>query len=345
MSELAYALDLKKGFFMGERGVPKDDLRVPQFRAAGGQPPRTTEMMLLLRRVENHREYFRGLFEDFPALQPRKVSYPKLREDDGYAAKAKAVRRWLGLSGGEDFAALRQKVEAKDVLVFVGSGGRFGRWQAPKDRQGRDQFKGFALRYDLLPIIFVAKEKDERNQSFTLLHELAHLIMHQKDAIDGEQSLASFGGASRSRREAEANALASHVLLPESALRTIDAKALAGMAPAEIDAALQDVCEQYRVSPMVALARLRTARKVPAAAVDRCYAKWRVKASRPRAQAKGKDDGRVSVAEIREVFGDRYVDMTVKMEREKEITLHDAVIYLDVDLDDYEIIRVGPWDL
>ncbi|MBF2735057.1 MAG: hypothetical protein ISN26_03070, partial [Betaproteobacteria bacterium AqS2] len=155
MDDLAYALDFDMGFFMGKKGAPKDELRVPQFRAAGGQPPRTTDMLLLLKRVENHRECFRGLFEDFPALQPRKAAYPQLPAGNDYAAKAKAVRRWLRLSGGEDFAALRQKVEAKDVLVFVGSGGRFGRWQTPKDRRGRDQFKGFALRHEVLPIIFV----------------------------------------------------------------------------------------------------------------------------------------------------------------------------------------------
>ncbi|MBF2760850.1 MAG: ImmA/IrrE family metallo-endopeptidase, partial [Ectothiorhodospiraceae bacterium AqS1] len=268
MMALAAALDLGLFFLMEEESVSKDELRVPQFRAAGGQPPRTAEMMLLLARVEKHRGYFFDLFEDFPGWKRRKVAYPKLPAGDDYAAKAKAVRRWLRLSGGEDFAALRQKVEDKGVLVFVGSGGRRGRWQAPKDRRGRDQFKGFALRHEVLPIIFVAKEKDERSQSFTLLHELAHLIMHQKDAIDGEQSLASFNGVSRSRREAEANALASHVLLPERALRAIDAKALAGMAPAEIDAALRGVCEKHRVSAMVVLARLRAARLVPASVVN-----------------------------------------------------------------------------
>ncbi|MBF2735502.1 MAG: hypothetical protein ISN26_05430, partial [Betaproteobacteria bacterium AqS2] len=113
---LAHALDFNTSFFVGKRGVPDDELRVPQFRAAGGQPPHTTDMLLLLKRVENHREYFRGLFEDFPALQPRKTAYPQLPAGDGYAAKAKAVRRWLRLRGGEDFAALRKKVEAKDVL-------------------------------------------------------------------------------------------------------------------------------------------------------------------------------------------------------------------------------------
>ncbi|MBF2734711.1 MAG: hypothetical protein ISN26_01210 [Betaproteobacteria bacterium AqS2] len=45
------------------------------------------------------------------------------------------------------------------------------------------------------------------------------------------------------------------------------------------------------------------------------------------------------MAEIREIYGDRYVDMVLKMEAEQEITLHDAVIYLDLDLDDYEILR------
>nr|MBF2736024.1 ImmA/IrrE family metallo-endopeptidase [Betaproteobacteria bacterium AqS2] len=203
------------------------------------------------------------------------------------------------------------------MLVFVGGGGRFGRWQTPKDRRGRDQFKGFALRHEVLPIIFVAKEKDERNQSFTLLHELAHLIMHEQGAVDGEKTLASFHGGSRSRREAEANALASHVLLPESALREIDAKALAGMAPAAIDAALRETCDKYGVSPMVVLARLRAARLVPAAVVDR-YFKFSVKDGG--VQAKGKEDGRMSVAEIREIYGDRYVDMVLKMEAEQEIT-------------------------
>ncbi|MBF2735733.1 MAG: hypothetical protein ISN26_06650, partial [Betaproteobacteria bacterium AqS2] len=55
---IAKSLELDTSFLMQEKGVSRDELRTPQFRAAGGQPPRTTEMMLLLRRVENHREYF-----------------------------------------------------------------------------------------------------------------------------------------------------------------------------------------------------------------------------------------------------------------------------------------------
>ena len=193
MRAITKALELNSFFFIQENNISREEVRIPQFRAAAGQPRRTTEM-LLLSRTERRRRYFEGLFEDLPALKPRKVSYPQLRPGDGYEAKARMVRRWLKLSGGAGFAELRQKVEAKGILVFVGCG--TGRWQVPKDGRGREQFKSFALRHEVLPIIFVAKERDERNQSFTLLHELAHLIMHQKDAIDGERSLASCHGAS-----------------------------------------------------------------------------------------------------------------------------------------------------
>ena len=334
---LTRVFEFNLGFFMEEDGISKEKLRVPQFRAAAGQPRRTTEMMMLLARVERHRGYFVDLFGDFPGWQRRRVSYPKLPAGDDYAAKARAVRRWLKFSGGAGFAELRGKVEAKGVLVFVGVGGS---WQAPKDGRGREQFKGFALRHEVLPIIFVAKERGERNQSFTLLHELAHLIMHQKDAIDGERSLASCHGASRSRREVEANALASHVLLPAGALRAVDAKGLAEMAPAAIDEALQGVCDRHCVSAMVALARLRASRLVPAAVVDG-YFRWSVQASRR--QSGGNAVAEDRVAEVREIFGDRYVDRVLALEDERDITAKWVLRYLDTDTDVYDVMRGREW--
>ncbi|MBF2759550.1 MAG: ImmA/IrrE family metallo-endopeptidase, partial [Ectothiorhodospiraceae bacterium AqS1] len=157
---------------------------------------------------------------------------------------APAAGRRLGQQGQGRAAELRARIEANDIMVFVSNSWR--RWNIHLDSKGEERFKGFALRHEVLPIIFVAKERDERDQSFTLMHELAHLILHKADALDGEQSLVAL--SRENKQEFEANALASYILLSDEARREIDAVQVESKDAHKIGLALDRICKRHRVS-------------------------------------------------------------------------------------------------
>ncbi len=56
----------------------------------------------------------------------------------------------------------------------------------------------------------------ESQQSFTLMHELGHLLLHKTSSIDDECDLQSHQG-----QERDANAFAGHLLVPDSFLASI----------------------------------------------------------------------------------------------------------------------------
>lgn len=85
-------------------------------------------------------------------------------------------------------------------MVFV-SNGYNGKWQIDKENPVR----GFSLYYDKLPVIVVKKQAGMGAQAFTLIHELAHLLLHKQSVIDDEEDFHSYQGM-----EKEANEFASN---------------------------------------------------------------------------------------------------------------------------------------
>ena len=131
---------------------------------------------------------------------------------ENVAAAAKAARLWRGLDEGEnDFESYRKAVEAKGILVFR-TNGYNGPWQIAKD----SPVAGFAL-YDVqCPVIVVKKMATDAPQAFTLMHELAHVLLHKASWLDEESDLRSTQG-----REREANLFAGLVLVPDHFLASI----------------------------------------------------------------------------------------------------------------------------
>ena len=130
------------------------------------------------------------------------------------AAAAATIRRWLGLELGTHtrFDDFRVVLESVGVLVFR-SNGYAGQWQIPEG----SPVVGFSLQDERHPIIIVRREAVRARQSFTLMHELGHLVLHRTSWIDEVKDFDS-----NKREEIEANAFAGNLLIPKQALALVD---------------------------------------------------------------------------------------------------------------------------
>ena len=198
-------------FFLDEGPVDEERVHTIQYRTLTNQKPELSHAIRkLIERVERQRELYLALREDLHA-----EDYPVFRQIDVQAdqpaAAAATVRTWLRLGQANTFDVYRAAVEAKGILVFR-SNGYAGRWQTAKD----SPILGFSLYSDLCPVVVVRKARSEAQQTFTLMHELGHLMLHRTSSIDDAADMHSRVG-----QEREANAFAGHLLVPDAHLAQI----------------------------------------------------------------------------------------------------------------------------
>lgn len=202
-------------FFLEEGPVDETRVHTPQFRTLANRKPEVTpELKKLIERTEQQREVYLSLIEDFDETERLRFNPPDIHgHAPSIAARAaRVVRTWLMLGNTNDFNSYRAAVEAQGILVFR-SNGYSGKWQIPKE----NPIQGFTLYDPGCPVIVVKKHASERRQTFTLIHELGHLLLHQVSSIDDETDFNSHEGYER-----EANAFAGNLLVPDEFLTTID---------------------------------------------------------------------------------------------------------------------------
>lgn len=210
-------------FFLDPEPVDEQRAHTAHYRTLTGQKPEVSfSVRQLIERVEKQRQLYLALREELPAEDHVNFRAPLFDPQDVDRAAA-VVRQWLGLRGVSTFEGYREAVEAKGVLVFR-SNGYAGRWQVAKD----SSILGFSLYYASCPVIFVRKTQWEQKQTFTLMHELAHLLLHRESSIDDDADMHSAVG-----HERDANAFAGRLLVPDFALQQIN------------DAARPALVEQY----------------------------------------------------------------------------------------------------
>ena len=199
-------------FFLDPNEASEDKIYSPQFRTINNQKPiNSSKLRAFVERVEKQRKVYIGLMEDLE--EPlNKEWYPNINfSTKDIKAVSANVRQWLNVAVSDDFSTIRQAVENKGIMVIV-SNGYNGKWQIDKDNPVR----GFSLYYDILPIIVVKKQESKGAQAFTLMHELAHLLLHKESAIDNEEDFYTYQG-----KEKDANEFAGTLLIPDSFLRKI----------------------------------------------------------------------------------------------------------------------------
>ena len=240
-------------FFLDPNEVKEEKIYSHQFRTINNQKPiHSTKLRALIERIEKQRHVYLGLMEDLDEpVQSDWMPEFKLTTKDIKQSSAN-VRRWLNLPIKYDFDCLRQAVENKGIMVFV-SNGYNGKWQIDKN----EPVRGFSLYYDILPVIVIKKQVSKGAQAFTLMHELAHLLLHKESAIDNEEDFYNYQG-----KEKDANEFAGTLLIPDSFLRKIQIDNLLNLEVEKYDGYLADFKNQWCVSVEAILVRLLIDKKI-----------------------------------------------------------------------------------
>jgi Zn-dependent peptidase ImmA (M78 family) len=301
-------------FFLEPGPVDEAKVHSPQFRTLSNQKPELSpRLKLLIERVERQRAIFLALRDELDPADMTRFEAPDLaglRIPDAAAR----VREWLGLDKHNDFDSYRQAIEAHGMLVFR-SNGYAGKWQIAKE----SPILGFSLYDPECPVIVVKKQDADTRQSFTLIHELGHLLLHRASSIDDDSDMHSQEGEER-----EANAFAGHLLVPDAFLVDIRDN----QRPVEV-AAFDDWLKPQRkawgVSGEVILRRLLDAGRLPPAAYA-AYRQWNAKFHPPEKEGGTREHRN---REPKHIFGDGYVRVVLDALNSRRITLAKASSYLD----------------
>jgi Zn-dependent peptidase ImmA (M78 family) len=299
-------------FFLEPGLVDEAQVHTPQFRTLANQKPELSpRIKALIERVEKQRAVYLNLREELDDADMPRFTPPDLAGLSPQVA-AGAVRQWLGLAERNDFESYRRALEAKGLLVFR-SNGYNGKWQIAKE----SPILGFSLYDPECPVVVIKKQAWEPQQSFTLMHELGHLLLHKTSSIDDNHDLHSHEG-----REQEANAFAGHLLVPQSflaSIRDIDR-------PDEVnqfDEWLREQRKAWGVSGEVILRRLLDAGRLPREQYT-AYREWR-----PVVAEKSGGSRAHRHREPTHVFGDAFVRTVLDALSARHITLTKASSYLD----------------
>jgi Zn-dependent peptidase ImmA (M78 family) len=215
-------------------GEATHDFRTLPERETGGE----AVLHAIVRDIKARQSLVVGALEDAAQLEPLKfVGSAKLR--DGPVALAKQMEAVLRFSQAdfraapnvtEAFKRLRDACEAAGVyVILMGNLGSFHSALSPK------VFRGFAMADEYAPFI-VINENDARSAwAFTLLHELAHILL-------GESGISGYG--SDAELEKTCDAAAAQFLISDDELREL-AERLSG---AEISGVINDFVRARKTS-------------------------------------------------------------------------------------------------
>jgi Zn-dependent peptidase ImmA (M78 family)/plasmid maintenance system antidote protein VapI len=300
-------------FFLESGPVDVSQVHTAQFRTLANQKPELTpSLKKLIERVEKQRAVYMSLREDLDDTERLQFTPPELDRKNPQEA-ASIVRKWLGLTEENNFNSYREAVEAQGLLVFR-SNGYNGKWQIPK----QNPILGFALYDPTCPVIVIKKQSSDARQSFTLIHELAHLLLHKTSSIDDDQDFQSHQG-----NERDANAFAGHLLVPDvflAVIRDVDRPHEAS----RYDEWLAPQRKAWGISAEVILRRLLDAGRLTHSQYS-AYRQWRAKL--PLQEADGTRQYRYR--EPKHLFGDTFVRTVLDALNARHITLAKASTYLD----------------
>ena len=169
------------------------------------------------------------------------------------------------------------------------------------------------------PVIVVKKQDHDSRQSFTLMHELGHILLHRASSIDDDSDLHASGGEER-----EANAFAGHLLVPDEFLSSISDN----QRPDDVtgyDDWLKPQRDAWGVSGEMILRRLLDSGRLQAEDYA-AYRHWNSTQVWPE-----KDGGNRGYRnrEPIHIFGDGYVRTVLDALNSRRITLAKASNYLD----------------
>ena len=257
----------------------------------------------LTARVDRFRELILELREDMgepvTAFHP-----PDLKRNATPDFVAQQVRDWLDVTEESfEFSKWKEMLEEKNIFVFMTS--KYKGWS----HVDRALLRGLAIYHQKLPIIIINDSDAKKAQSFTLFHELGHLL-RKESAIDD-------WSAYHQRVEKWCDELSGNVLMPAeqilSAVDNID----------DLDA-VKDIAKCFKVSPYACLVRLRQMMIIDQGAYLGFEAQLKAEYRKLQKKLKESDGGpaRNRPQEVLKQYGHIYANALFQAYHNKEIGLH-----------------------
>ncbi len=308
-------------FFLESEAPQEDEIYSLQFRTINNQRPiHSPKLRSFVEQVEKQRHVYLGLLEDLGEAVNNNWYPDDLNLNEDTKSISANIREWLGLAVSDNFSNIRDAVERKGIMVIV-SNGYNGKWQIDK----KNPIRGFSLYYDVLPIIVIKKQASLGAQTFTLMHEFAHLLLHRESAIDNDEDFYNYQG-----KEKEANEFAGNLLIPDDFLNQIDTEQLLRRQAQEYDSFLADYRKLWCVSNRTILVRLLISEKISQYHYQNYVDYKEDKLRRESTQVSSKSIPRTyRHREPMNVFGKPFVYAVFDSLHNKKITLSKASTYLD----------------
>jgi Zn-dependent peptidase ImmA (M78 family)/DNA-binding XRE family transcriptional regulator len=227
--------------------------------------------------------------------------------------------QWRDNDGRAGFNAWRARIERAGALVFQTT------------RFTTEEASGFAIAADTAPVIAVNRNDALTRRTFSLLHELAHLMIH----VSGVSDIETDGDRppEDQRIEIFCNQVAAAALIPRDVLLAEPRVVARGLRSTDwTDAELSDLARQFNVSREALLRRLltfdRTTGEFYRQKRAQYIAEYVANRARQKEQAKTADMKRNMPQETVSNFGRPLVNMLLDNYHQDRITLSEISGYL-----------------
>ena len=279
----------------------------PSFRQFRNIPiSKDSTLCKLIVRVETYRELFIELKEDLEGPIPL---FSGIGIENKCAEKAAySARQWLELKCHSflNFEELKQKLEEKNIFIFLTS--KFKGWSHIEQ-----SFRGLCIHHAKLPIIVINNSDAKKAQSFTLIHELGHLLRKETaiDIWDASEEI-----------EKWCDEFAGNFLMPKEDLESI--RSIDKMAT------VKEHAKQFEVSPYAFLVRMRQIHAI----TEKSYRSFKNDLQKDYEQKKLRNTAggpaRNRSKEIKTQFGTPFLNTVMTALNDKKITLHKVSQLLDL---------------
>ena len=260
--------------------------------------------------VEHLRELILELREDM-GEPVDKFSPPAFQQD--IIRLARTVRKWLGCEKLA-YKPKEWKTAVENKGVFVFSTGKLSNWAKSEPKA----FRGFTVYKDTLPIIVINDSDAIVARSFTLFHELGHLIK-KKSALD-------------TKSEQWCERFAAEVLMPDNDF-------LREIAPLQFTENVQkdiknidSLAQKFNVSPYACSVKMRQLKKITEENYQDIVIFLKNRWQRLKEIQKGKDAhiSRDMAKEKLDQYGNIYAKAVVQAYNNEEIGLHKLCKLFDI---------------
>ena len=273
--------------------------RIPSFRQfAGHQEGFSSTLRRLTKRVTELRELILDLREDMDEqIQP--FGIPQMSDD--HTSNAQEVRQWLGVQENDAYTLdkWREKLEEKEIFILLTS--KYPGWSCCN----KENFRGMAIYYDTLPIIVINDSDAYKAQTFTLFHELGHLL-RKKSGLDTDYE-----------EEQWCNDFAGHILMPAEKIPNINSFSI------HLDA-IEKNAKTFEVSSYAFLVRLRRLNRINQPTYDKIEREICNEFETKKRKLKDSPGGpaRYREREVSKQYGKIYISTLFQSYYNKNVTLH-----------------------